>query len=251
MNSKVDIRGNVGVAVNAEYGSSVNINVDGRKIVDYEVNRSVHVLLKTCAQHDIKEFIETVSQIFFETTIFKKLDLEQLGKLQIIAEDLNNKISQADAKKASFSTIISEQQFFDLTGIRASAPARDAMMMLLNEDVTSKQISSMWKTNLNFKDGQLELTSPKLAPVIAAFCVAGIGLCVFLAMSAAPLMFEKGEAISWAKLAAFAVAEIMTLAGAAYFAWVGGSAMRPYHIAKAIKSCVEKVNLRLQVERKD
>lgn len=250
MNSKVQIEGNVDVAVNAECGSSVNVNIDNRKIVDYELNRSVHVLLKACAQHDTKETIETISQLFFETTVFKKLNLDQLSKLQIIAEDLNNKISQANAKKACYSTIISEQQFFDLTGIRASAPARDAMMMLLDEDVTSKQISSVWKNNLNFKDGQLELISPKLAPVIAAFCLVGIGLCVLLAMSAAPLMFEKGELVNWTKLAAFAAAEIMTLSGAAYFAWVGGSAMRPYHIVKAIKGCVEKVNLRLQIERK-
>lgn len=249
MNSKVDIQGDVGVAVNAEHGSSIHINIDGRKSVDYELNRSVHVLLKTCAQHDIKESMEAISQLVFETTVFKKLNADQLSKLQMIAEEFNEKISRSEVKKTSFATILNEQQFFDLTGIRASAPAREAMMMLLDEDVTSKQIASIWNTNLNFKGGQLELTSPKLAPVIGAFCVLGIGLCVLLATSAAPLMFEKGEVISWTKLAAFAAAEIITLSGAAYFAWVGGSAMRPYHIVKNIGNCVDKVNLQLSAGR--
>lgn len=92
MNPKLEIKGGVGVAVNAEEGASVHIYLksDQPENKAEQLNYAVHRLLKTCEQSNCKTTMEKISQTLFSNKIFKNLTLEQLAQMQIIAEEFNS-----------------------------------------------------------------------------------------------------------------------------------------------------------------
>ncbi|MCG9079450.1 hypothetical protein [Laribacter hongkongensis] len=91
MNAKVDIDGPVNTAINAETGATVHIHVGAVPVEnrsEQEINRAVSTLLRTCQDAGCKLVVERISALLFGSSMFKTLSMEQLQKLQRIAEEL-------------------------------------------------------------------------------------------------------------------------------------------------------------------
>jgi hypothetical protein len=91
MNANIKIKGDVGVAVNAEEGAAIHIHLVAEKPDNKAdpLNYAVHRLLKTCEQANCQAAMEKISKTLFSNRIFKSLTLEQLTQLQVIADEFN------------------------------------------------------------------------------------------------------------------------------------------------------------------
>lgn len=92
------IGGNVGAAVNVKEGTTVHIHVasalTGNPSSEQEVNRVVSILLRTCKDAGCQQTMERISLVLFGNSMFKSLRVEQVLKLQQIADEF---AAQADA----------------------------------------------------------------------------------------------------------------------------------------------------------
>ncbi|MGZ5055814.1 MAG: hypothetical protein ACXWAT_12860 [Methylobacter sp.] len=93
MSAKVEVNGDVGVAVNAEDGATVHVHMTAsqQESQSEEIRmRAVHILLKSCDAADYRTAMERISNALFGSKVFKSLSLEQLIKLQVIADEITH-----------------------------------------------------------------------------------------------------------------------------------------------------------------
>lgn len=119
MNAKVSIDGSVGAAVNAETGATVHIHVASGSVEnrsEQEVNRAVGTLLRTCTDAGCKLAVERISLTLFGSGMFKTLNLEQLLKLQRIAEELaaQAEVAQTQINEVTTKLHLANQENIDL-----------------------------------------------------------------------------------------------------------------------------------------
>ncbi len=133
-----------------------------------------------------------------------------------------------------------EQEFFKWTGIDASAPARVALNRLLKtQDVTSKSLRRVWKTELIFIDDPAE---PRLAVSVFRFVpVIAFGLYGCLLACTLALVISVGRL----EVSAFAFLTLVWLGLLAMSVWITATEMRSYYISKRIHPMVERVNREL------
>lgn len=159
MSEKVQIAGDVGVAVNAEEGAAVHIHVVGSDGQKDSVNWAVYRLLKTCEQADCKQALENVSKQLYGSPFFKRLSLKQLETLQVLANEFARYAQQEQADThALFCKEMDEyEDFYRRTGIRASKLERTALTeFMMQYQFNPKQVALAWNnTTLYFGDGKL------------------------------------------------------------------------------------------------
>ena len=95
--SEISIAKGVGVALNAAEGTIININLSADKTTssgsdtDQElIRQAVRELLTLCVEADLKLAMQRISNKLFGSSFFKSLSLEQLEKLQMIANEIVN-----------------------------------------------------------------------------------------------------------------------------------------------------------------
>lgn len=255
MNSKVDIQGDVGVAVNAESNSNIHITVNqahrAERRVGSEVMRSVHILLKTCEKHNLKPSLEAIAQLIFGSDHFKSLSVDDLSKLQLIAEEFNDKLNrmQSDFEaKHDNRDEVDFNKFYEQTKIHASTPERAALRLLFKENVTPPEVKLVRsEILLEYKDdNQLHLNRQEWRAWVG-WPIAGFSLLMLVAaMFAAKIIALTYKAPPFQQgLIAIAFMAI-TIGVAAISAYLAIDFLKPYFIAKRIKSLVENVNQKLR-----
>lgn len=143
------------------------------------VSRAVHTLLSICAEANCKAEMYKISQTLFGTSFFKELNLEQLTKLQVIAEALQSKAAKKDESHTAFTQEMDEyDEFLRRTGVRASKLERAALTELMTTcPINPKQIKLAWSNSiLIYEDNRLRIKLPSLEPWIGmALALISIG----------------------------------------------------------------------------
>jgi hypothetical protein len=149
------------------------------------VSRAVGTLITICNDADCKAEMYKISKTLFGTSYFKDLNLEQLTKLQIIAEALQSKAAKAEESHTAFTQEMNEyENFHSRIGIRASKPERAAITELMTtRPINPKQIKLAWSNSILFyEDNRLRVKLPVLEPWIGAALalLSGAELYVFI-----------------------------------------------------------------------
>lgn len=96
------IGGNVGAALNVNDASAVHIHVGGApatsSVPGQDINRVVSTLLRTCDEAGCKQAVERISLQLFNNSMFKSLNVEQLLKLQRVADEMAAQAQDAKAR---------------------------------------------------------------------------------------------------------------------------------------------------------
>jgi len=226
MNARVKIDGNVGVAVNAEEGAIINIHVmTGSESKPDPIKRAVHMLLRTCEEANCRAAIEKISQALYGSAMFKDLSLDQLGKLQTVAEEFKVSLqTQQEYDHALFMKEMDEyDDFLRRTGIRASRQERAALDQLIrNHPFNVAQIKKAWMGNvLRYEDGKLQIRLPVVEPVVGivttilcVFCLLLLPLKIFLAPPPLEKLFY--DALQFALLTMTLMLSVSTMVAPAY-----------------------------------
>lgn len=91
----MNVQGNVGVALNAESGSSIHINVtQAASNEDPALLAAVGQLLNLAKEHNFLNEIQEISNQLYGTKFFKSLELGQLEALQVIAGQMAGAIGR-------------------------------------------------------------------------------------------------------------------------------------------------------------
>jgi hypothetical protein len=201
MNERVQINGDTGVAVNAEEGAIINIHVvSGSENKPDPIKRAVHVLLKTCDEANCRAAIERISQSLFGSTVFKDLSLEQLGKLQTVAEEFKNTLQaqQVDDHAVFMKEMDEYEDFLRRTGMRASKQERVALnQLMIQHSVRPLQVKKVWENQvLVYENGKLQVKLPVLGPLLgsvgAVLSICGIFLICFKFILGEPSLLQFG-----------------------------------------------------------
>lgn len=96
------IGGNVGTALNVKEAGAVHIHVGAvpstSPASEQDINRVVSTLLRTCDEAGCKQAVQRISLALFNNSMFKSLSIEQLLKLQRIADELATQSHEAMSK---------------------------------------------------------------------------------------------------------------------------------------------------------
>lgn len=240
MNGNVKIKGDVGVAVNVEDGAAVHIHLpleSTESKLDL-VNRAVHVLLKTCDAADCKAELQKISQSLFGTSYFKDLTLEQLIKLQVIAEEIlavKNKPKSDDEVHAIFTKEMNEyDDFRQRTGIRASRLERAALTeLMVAYPFNPKQVKLVWANSiLVYEKDRLLIKVPVFEPMAGALLTVLSGYeLVVIAMQAVLTKPPIQQLLQHGLM--FLLFTAILLGSARYL-------LAPSYIGKQIKAALEK-----------
>lgn len=126
--------------------------------------------------------------------------------------------------------VIDEEQFFKATRMRASAPARVALLRLLEEDVTSRALSIAWGDEFTFEEPELRLRVNSWVPPML------ISLAMFLIISGAAFIIEGSSTpAGWLMGMLFGGLTMM-------FCWTVVEFYRPYLVVRRLVPIVERVN---------
>ena len=146
------------------------------------VSRAVHTLLNICTEANCKAEMYKISQTLFGTSFFKELNLEQLTKLQVIAEEMRSALQKKAPKDESHTAFTQEMDEYDeflrRTGVRASKLERAALTELMTTcPINPKQIKLAWSNSiLIYEDNRLRIKLPSLEPWIGmALALISIG----------------------------------------------------------------------------
>lgn len=143
------------------------------------VSRAVRVLLRTCGEANCKTEVQNISQALFGSSFFKGLNLEQLAKLQMIAEALQSQVLKKGESHTAFTQEMDEyDDFLRRTGVRASKLERAALTELMTtHPINPKQIKLAWSNSiLVYEDNRLRIKLPTLEPWIGgALALVSIG----------------------------------------------------------------------------
>lgn len=98
----LQIGGQVSAALNVHDAGTVHIHVDAASGTTpasvQDINRVVSTLLRTCDEAGCKQVLQRISLALFNSSTFKNLAIEQLLKLQRIADELATQALDAKAR---------------------------------------------------------------------------------------------------------------------------------------------------------
>jgi hypothetical protein len=129
--------------------------------------------------------------------------------------------------------VIDEVQFFNATRMRASAPARVALLRLLEEDVTSRALSIVWGDEFTFEEPEFRLRVNRWVPWML------VSLVVLLLISGTAFAIEGNSSpAGW--LMGMLLGGLTTM-----FCWTLVEFYRPYLVVRRLVPMVERVNQEL------
>lgn len=206
---------------------------------DPELKRAVHILLKTCEEANCKAAVEKISKSLFDKTSFKGLTINQLEKLQFIADEirsaLQNKALKDESQHAVFTQEVDEyEDFHRRIGVRASKPERVALTELMTRHpFNPKQIKLAWSNSILFyEDSQLRIKLPVVVPLLGA-AVALLSSAALLLIMAQIILVKPSMYQLAQQGALFLVLVLALLVSASYM-------IAPAYIGKRIKAAIEK-----------
>ncbi|MBM3114967.1 hypothetical protein [Jeongeupia naejangsanensis] len=141
--------------------------------------------------------------------------------------------SDADNALGELAVPIAEDRFYKLTGMLTSAPARVALLRLMDEDISGKQLSIIWKGQLTFSGEIFSVQIERWVPWVTGVVWA---LTVFVFVGAMVLI-DKHQPIS--TIMGCVLSVLFTLAGALF---ATAKILIPYLLAKKVASMVERIN---------
>lgn len=143
------------------------------------------------------------------------------------------KFSQASHVSESLQIVVDEQQFYKMTGMMASAPARVALVRLLKEDVTSKTLKKIWKDELVFDGSKFNVTVYRWAPQLF------YALCAMFALSVVGAVLAINRIVPLSIGAVFLAMTIVSMPTLVIFV---SEVYLPFVVAKRVQPMVERVN---------
>jgi hypothetical protein len=208
---------------------------------DPELKRAVHILLKTCEEANCKAAVEKISKSLFDKTSFKGLTINQLEKLQFIADEirsaLQNKALKDESQHAVFTQEMDEyENFHSRIGVRASKLERLALTeLMVTCPINPKQIKLAWSNSILFyEDNQLRIKLPVLELWIGTALALVSGIELYLIMMQMVLvkppiqqLVQQGPAI---------LVFVSALIGSTRFM------IAPAYVGKRIKAAIEKTD---------
>ena len=251
MNAKVDIQGDVGVAISQNhapitimYGGSGGGSGGDEPPIDPELKRAIHELLCICDPVGQRKLIEKIAIEFYRTKTFKELTVEQVKVLQGFAEDIAAAINKAVADEKR-STVLEENAFQKEYGMLASEPAREALKLLVKQNLTTKQVARAWRSGmLKFEDdGQFVITQSGVEKSFGLFMFA-LGVTFSIpAFFTVPVLetFVPGGVAALGKAQTFTIIG-MSLSISLLSFWVGTNILTPHHIISRVAKHLDKVN---------
>lgn len=254
MDSKVNVKGDVDVVMDQNVGSiTINNYYGDNKVVPAikpELGRALAELFNVCDRYNQRVVIENISEKYFGTKLFKSLNVEELrvliGIAQAIADTTNIAlIHQAEAASAD------EDKFAKDFGMRASAPARNALRLLLQENLTKRDVTNAWNSGqLNYEDNNklsIKVDKRKLWIGNAIFSLGALAaLPAFLINPILDLMGVPPGAYMADRL--IAIGFCLTICAALF--WVSLDHLKPYHSATRVARHIKKVNAQLRKQQR-
>ena len=253
MNAKVDLQqGDVGVAISQNhgpitiiYGTSGGGSGGGDEPpIDPELKRAIHELLRTCDPVGQRKFIEKIADEYYGNPNFKSLTVEQVRVLLEFAEDISNAINKAviDQKR---SIAREEDEFQKEYGMLASAPARAALKLLVEQNLTTKQVARAWRSGmLKFEDdGQFAITQSRIEKSFGLFMFSLGVMFSIPAFFTVPVL----ETFVSGGVAALGKAQTITIIGMSLSIsilsfWTGANILGPHHSVARVTKHLDKVN---------
>lgn len=209
-----------------------------------ELRRAIGELLGVCDPCGQRKLIEKISLQCFNTTDFKSLEVEQVHWLIEVAQDLANSINKAvlDQKR---SIAREEDEFQKEYGMLASPPAREALKLLAEQNLTTKTVARAWRSGmLNFEDsGQFSVTQSRVEKSFGLFMFS-LGVTFAIpAFFTVPFLetFIPGGVAALGKAQAFTVIG-MSLSISVLSFWTGANILAPHHCISRVAKHVDKVN---------
>ncbi|HTF98657.1 MAG TPA: hypothetical protein VL995_21120 [Cellvibrio sp.] len=246
-----EFNGNVGQVAG---GNIYNYYSDSKVIpaIRPELRRAVHELLVACDLFGQRKIIEKISLECFESSDFKSLEIEQLRWLIDIASEMSGSTNKAilDQQK---SEAVDEEKFFKETGIRASAPARIALALLLKENLTKAQIARVWKRGLlTYEDDhQLYIHQRKFEKVYGSIVLLlGVALAIpgFFAVPVLETFFPGSiKELGTLKTLVFLSVPV---GASLFFFWIGADTLAPHYFMTRVSRHVKKINDKLRELRR-
>lgn len=129
---------------------------------------------------------------------------------------------------------VSEEQFRKAYGMRASAPARIALLRLLEEDVTARSLRRLWGDELTFSEDRLQLQIYRWVPNVTLAVVGAWGSALIAALV---LLAQRPQSVF-----AVGVASVVFVALTFTVLYALVVELLPYHIACRIRRIVDQVN---------
>jgi hypothetical protein len=256
MDSKVEVKGDVDVMMDQNLGSiTVNHFYGDSKVVPAirpELSRAIHELLRTCDPVGQRKFIEKIAEEYYGDSNFKSLTVEQVKTLLGFAEDISSAINKAVSEEKR-STALEEDEFQKEYGMLASEPAREALKLLVKQNLTTKQVARAWRSGmLGFEDDGLFVI--KQSKFEKAFGLFMFSLGVTFAIPAfftVPVLetFVPGGVAALGKAQAFTIIG-MSLSISVLSFWLGTNVLTPHHIVGRVAKHIDKVNEMLRSKGK-
>jgi hypothetical protein len=258
MNSKVDIKGDVGFSIGLNHGAIiVNNNYGGgsgggdEPPIDPELKRAIHELLRTCDPIGQRKLIENIAEEYYGTLIFKSLTVQQVKVLFGFAEDIANAITKAVADQKR-SIAREEDEFQKEYGMLASAPARAALKLLVEQNLTTKQVARAWRSGmLRFEDdGQFVISQSRVEKALGLFMFSLGVIFAIPAFFTVPVLetFVPGGVTALGKAQAFTIIG-MSLSISVLSFWTGTNILAPHHIISRVVKHLDKVNELLRARK--
>ncbi|MGZ8221764.1 MAG: hypothetical protein ACXWT0_08970 [Methylobacter sp.] len=202
------------------------------------ISRAVRTLLSTCDEINCKPEMYKISQTLFGTSYFKELNLEQLTKLQVIAEEMRSTLQKKapkDESHAIFTQEVNEyDEFFRRTGVRASKLERAALTELMTTcPVNPKQIKLAWSNSiLVYDDDRLQIKLPVIEPLLGVAVAILSGFAMVLIM--VQIILVKPSLYQVAQQSVLFLVLVLSLVVSASYM------IAPAYIGKRIKAALEK-----------
>lgn len=234
--NKFNVRGDVGVAVNAEAGSVVHVHSDSSESqARRDLNQSVSKLLKLCDEAHSRKVIENIANHLYGSDRFVNLQKEQVDALFLVASEIHG-IYELN----NLQVLVDEIQFFNMTKMHTSAPERNALLVLMRQEVNSKEVAKARKTGvLKFSDGLLQVKIPPVAKYATIFL--GV-MWLFSAVAAIIGSLVNNNGTIW--LAVLFVS-IVSIVFGALINWI----YEPHRLAMKLIPLVKTANKELRAKK--
>lgn len=230
--------------ITINYGGSGGGSGGDEPPIDPELKRAIHELLRTCDPVGQRKLIEKIAEEYYGSPSFRSLTVEQVRVLFGFAEDIANAINKAVADQKR-SVAREEDEFQKEYGMLASAPAREALKLLVEQNLTTKQVARAWRSGmLGFEDDDQFVI--KQSPLEKAFGLFMFSLGVTFAIPtffAVPMLetFIPGGVAALGKAQAFTVVG-MSLSISVLSFWLGTNILTPHHIISRVAKYIDRVN---------
>ena len=249
MNSKVDIQGDVGVAINQNHGAITVNNYYGDKvahILSPELRKSISELLTICDACGQRKLIEKISVQLFGVKEFKSLTNEQVRCLIDIAKDNADVISTALHAQKNIE-VIDEDKFYKEYGMRASEPARVALQLLLKENLIKATVARAWNNGqLNYEDNNRLTVKVNRRHLWTGNILFGLGALASIPAFFTNPIFDLMGAPPDAHVADRVTLVVLSMTICFSFVLVAMGYLKPYYASERISKYIKKINTQLR-----